>query len=180
MDLFLLLNAEPRLFAIDQQTFVQMGWVLLNACVLAFILSKLLYKPVLNILNNRKARIEDDVESAKKSKAEALQLKSDYEQRMKDIAQEKDGILEAARKLADDKSKEQMAEAKSEVETLKNRAHKEIEMEQERAKAEMKQAVINVSTLMATKFLSRTIDAEAHEKLFEETMAELEGMTWHN
>ena len=44
----------------------------------------------------------------------------------------------------------------------------------------MKQAVIDISSLMVTKFLTRTIDADAHEQLFKETMAELEEMAWHN
>ena len=182
MDPFFLLQSLPpgRLFAIDEQTIAQMVFILINAAVLAFVLSKLLYKPVLKILTDRRERIQAEVESAEQNKADAIKLKAEYEQKMKDITSEKNEILEAARKLASEKSKEQMAEAKSEADALRTRAQKEIELEQERAKSEMKQAVIDISSVMVTKFLTRTIDAEAQEQLFNETMAELEEIKWHN
>jgi F-type H+-transporting ATPase subunit b len=179
---FFLLEALPpnRMFALDQQTIVQMIFVLVNAIVLAFVLSKLLYKPVLQILHDRKKRILSDVRAAEEDKAEALKLKAQYEKIMMDVEQEKQEILEAARKAATERKNEQLAEARSEAEAVKARAYKEIEMEQDRAKSEMKQAVINVSSVMVTKFLTQTIDADIHDQLFNETMAELEEISWHS
>ena len=181
MDPFILLQfPEGRMFALDAQTLISMGIVLFNIAILAFVLSKLLYKPVLKILSDRQERILDEIRSAENSKSEALKLKAEYENILKNVEQEKNNILESARKLAEDKSKERLAEARNEAETVRVRAQKEIELEQERAKGEMKQAVIDISSLMVTKFLTRTIDAEAHEQLFNETMAELEEIAWHN
>jgi len=181
MDPFFLLYTPPgRMFALDPQTFIQMLFIIVNVAILALILTKILYKPVIKILNDRRERILAEVEDAEKNKAEALQLKSKYEEIMKGVEQEKYDILETARKLAAEKSKEQLAEARDEADALRVRAHKEIEMEQDRAKSEMRQAVIDVSSVMVTKFLSRTIDADTHEQLFNETMAELEEIAWHN
>lgn len=177
---FLGVVAEPRVFGLDLQTLVQIVLILINVGFLAFILSKLLYKPVLQILHDRRAGILASVQAAEKDKAEALKLKSQYEQMMKDIEQEKYDILDAARKQAAERSREQMAEAKSEADAVKSRALKEIELEQERAKSEMKQAVIDISSSMASKFLVRNMDEAAHEQLYNETMAELEEIAWHN
>jgi F-type H+-transporting ATPase subunit b len=171
---------EPQVFGLNQQTFVTAVLVLINAIVLAAVLTKLLYKPVLNILQERRARILEDVQTAEKEKADAMKLKAEYEQALKAVEQEKQDILSAARKLADDKGKEQIAEAKQEADTLKARAQKDIELEQDRVKGEMKQAVIDVSSLMVSKFLTRTIDEQTHEQLFNETMAELEEIAWHS
>jgi F-type H+-transporting ATPase subunit b len=157
-----------------------MLFIIVNVAILALVLTKILYKPVIKILNDRRERILAEVEDAEKSKAEAYQLKTKYEEIMKGVEQEKYDILETARKLAAEISKEQLAEAQDEANALRARAHKEIEMEQERAKSEMKQAVIDVSSVMAAKFLSRSIDADTHEQLFNETMAELEEIAWHN
>jgi F-type H+-transporting ATPase subunit b len=169
-----------RVFGLDQQTLITAILVLINAAILAFVLTKLLYKPVLNILHERRAKILEDVQTAEKEKADALKLKAEYEQALKAVEQEKQDILSAARKLADDKGKEQIAEAKHEAETIKARAQKDIELEQERVKGEMKQAVIDVSSLMTSKFLTRTMDESTHEQLFNETMAELEGIAWRS
>ena len=179
--LFLLQNVpDGRMFGLDQQTFVQMVILIINVAVLALILSKLLYEPILKVLNDRKARILDEVESAEKNKADALQLKADYEQAIKGIEQEKYDILDAARKQATEMREQQIAEARNEAEAVKARARKDVEMEQERAKSEMKQAVISASSAIAAKFLARNIDADTHEQLFNETMAELEEIAWHN
>ena len=177
-----LLEAGPiaRMFAIDPQTFSQVGFILVNVAVLAFVMSKLLYKPVTKILEERKARIHEEIETAEKDKVEALKLKEQYEKILKDVEQEKLEILESARKVADERKNEQLAEARTEAENLKNRAKKEIEQEQERAKSEMKQAVIDASSAIAAKFLARNIDAATHEQLFNETMAELEEVAWHS
>jgi len=178
---FFLLESLPdgRLFALDQQTVVQIVIVSVNVIVLAIVLSKLLYKPVLQILFDRRARVLNDIQAAQKDKADALKLKDQYEQLMQDADQEKFDILDAARKQALEASNEQLALARNDAEAVKSRAFREIELEQDRAKSEMKQAVIDISSVMVTKFLSRTITAEEHEQLFNETMAELEEIAWH-
>jgi F0F1-type ATP synthase membrane subunit b/b' len=53
-------------------------------------------------------------------------------------------------------------------------------MERERAADEMKKSVIEISSAIAAKFLTKSIDADEHEKLFNETLAELEGIAWHS
>jgi F-type H+-transporting ATPase subunit b len=177
---FLLSNPPGRMFGLDQQMFIQMLFIFINVSILALILSKLLYKPIINILANRRERIQKEVAEAEQNRAEAIRLKAEYEQIMSGAEQEKYDILETARKMAADKSKEQIAEARVEADALRVRAHKEIEMEQERAKSEMRQAVIDVSSVMVAKFLTRTIDEETQQRLFDEAMAELEELAWHN
>ena len=178
---FFLLESLPdgRLFALDQQTAVQIAFVLVNMIVLAVVLSKLLYKPVLQILFDRRARVLGDIQAAQKYKADAIQLKEQYEQLMKDADQEKLQILETARKYAIEASNEQLTIARNDAEAIKTRAFREIELEQDRVKSEMKKAVIDISSIMVTKFLTRTITPEEHEQLFNETMTELEEIAWH-
>jgi len=182
MDLFFMLQTVPpgRLFGLDLQTVVQISAVLINVGLLAFIMSKLLYKPVLQILHDRRARILDEIQTAQKNKEDALVLKAEYEEIMKTVAEEKQQILDDARKQALERTQEQLAEARVEAEAVKARAQKEISLEQERAKSELKKTVIDVSSLMASKFLSKAIDTDIHDQLFDEVMAELEDIAWHN
>jgi len=182
MDVLILLQTLPDapIFGLNQQTFITMIIILINTCILAFVLSKLLYKPVLQMLHDRRARILEEIQTTQKNKEDALKLKAEYEQMMMGITEEKQQILEAARKQAAERSQEQLAEARSEAEVVKARALKEIALEQERAKSEMKQTVIDLSSLVASKFITKAIDADSHDQLFNETMAELEEMAWHN
>jgi F0F1-type ATP synthase membrane subunit b/b' len=46
-------------------------------------------------------------------------------------------------------------------------------MEQERVKDEVRQSIIEISSLMAQRFVARTMDNDIQDKLFTEVMAEL-------
>jgi len=53
-------------------------------------------------------------------------------------------------------------------------------MEQDRAESEIKQSVLALSTAMAAKFLAASMDEAAHDRLFDETLRELEGVSWQS
>ena len=180
--LFYLLTTVPqeRLFGLDGQTIVSFVIQLISVVVLFVVLKKLLHKPVGDFLKKREDRIEGDLAFVEDEKTKATKFKLEYEQKLKDIEQEKNEILDAARKLASDRAKESENAAKVEAETIRARAIKDIELEQERAKAEVKRAVIETSSVMVAKILKRSIDEKVHEELFNETMAELEEVAWHN
>jgi len=71
-------------------------------------------------------------------------------------------------------------EAKAEADALRARAAKEIELEQERVKAEIRQEILDVSAIIAEKYMKRAIDKDIHEMLFTETMADLEAVSWQS
>ena len=55
-----------------------------NFIILCAILGFFCYKPVLKVLDDRKARIKNDLDSAAQSKAAAEELKVSYEAQLKD------------------------------------------------------------------------------------------------
>jgi F-type H+-transporting ATPase subunit b len=169
-----------RIFDLDQQTVISAVIVLFNVALLAFIMSKLLYKPVRQMLFDRTNRIREQLRHAEESVQSADTMKAEYEQALKGVDTERNEILEAARKLAADRTREQEAEARTAAEAIKSRAMREIEQERARANDEIKRAVIDISTVMVSKFLTKEMDAETHDRLFEETLAELEGVAWHS
>ena len=176
---FVLLNtAEPRrflpMFDLVQQTFIQMGPYLVSFGVLVFFFVRFLYKPVKDILQKRADSIESDIQEAIANKASAEELRTLYEQKIKDIETERNVILEEARKEATARLNQILGEAKTEAQITRDRAKRDIAAEQERVKAEIHQAIIDISTDMAAKLVSATIDKNAHDRLFAEAMDELE------
>jgi len=178
----LLLENIPagRVFGLDQQTLIQIGIQFFNVSLLAFVMARLLYKPVRDFMSKRADRIKVQMESAEDDMAKASELKAKYEKKIKDINMERDEILDTARKLATEKSKQLLAEAKSETDAIKARATQNIKMEQERAKEEMRQTIIEVSSAMAEKYITLAINKDAHDRLFAEAMSELKEMTFSN
>ena len=167
-----------RVFGIDQQTLIQIIANIINVAVLAAFLAYLLYKPVRNILNKRTSKIQGQLLQAEEELEKATELRHKYEQRMEEVEREREEILGEARKVAADSSRRLLAEAKKEADTVRERAAANVEMEWERAENDMRTAIIDVSAVMAEKFVSLAINKETHDRLFTETISDLEGMTW--
>jgi F-type H+-transporting ATPase subunit b len=66
-----------------------------------------------------------------------------------------------------------LEEAKAEADVIRERAQKNVEMEQERVKEEIRLSIIDISTVMAQKFVTREMDRETQDKLFNEVINEL-------
>lgn len=165
---------------LDSQFIFSLIIQLINTCILCFLLAKLLYIPVLNFLNARKERIANQMDETKKALDEAKTLKMQYELKLEDIEHERSEILEQARAAASKNSQQIISQAKSEAETIKNRAQLDIEREQEKAKDEVRKQIIQVSTAISEKFIAANISDAEQEKLVEDTIKDLEGVTWLN
>ena len=177
--LFLLSTVpEGRLFALDLQTLIGIAIQLVNALVLAAILSFLLYKPVRNFLQKRIDRISGQIKSTEAKLAEADALKAHFEQKMREVERERAEILEGARKVAAEKRGELIDEAKKDADSLRERARLEMQREQERVKDEIRRYIIQASSAMAKKILTHTIDQDTQNRLFDQTIAELEETPW--
>ena len=178
--LFLASVPDSPPFGLNGQTFIQVAANLINVGLLAFVVAHFLYRPVREILRKRTERIQGQISQAADDMAEANELKRQYEQKMQEAARERDEILAEARKLAAETSQRLVAEAKKDADAIRARATANIDMEWERAEAGMRTAIIDVSAIMAEKFVKLAINDETHDRLFDETIADLEGMSWRD
>lgn len=80
-------------------------WQIVNFLILLFILNKLLYKPMLQMLDDRKKSIEDAINSAETAKAEAEALRKEYETRLAEAKKEAQDIIAKATKLGEEMKK---------------------------------------------------------------------------
>jgi len=159
---------------------ISIGIQLLNVIILFVLLTWLLYKPVTKFLQGRADRIAGELKQAADDMSKADGLKAEYEQKLKEIAVEKDAIIEVARKKAAEKAAQILAEAKTEADEIKARASQQAEAELKRVEDGVKNTIIEVSTAMSEKFIAIAMDKETHDKLFKETMIELEEVTWQS
>jgi F-type H+-transporting ATPase subunit b len=174
--IILLLNAapEPRLFGMDQQTFLAIVPHLFNFILLAVLLTFILYKPVRAFLHERADSIARELDEAEAARTAALALKDQYEHRLKTIEMERTVILEDARKLAIERRNRDMAETKKEIDALKMRAGQEIAAERDRIQDQVEQAIVEISCEIAGKLLTANVDPAVHKRLFDEALAELD------
>ena len=169
---------EGRVFGLDQQTFIDVAIQLFNACILAAALGYILYKPVREFMEKRTARIQGEIDDAAAQRAQADALKAQYEKKLAQIDLERAEILEAARLAASERSKQILDEARGEAAAIKRRTQESIADERERLAQEVRLQIIEVSSLMAAKFVEHAIDESTQDRLFDETMAQLEDARW--
>jgi F-type H+-transporting ATPase subunit b len=169
---------EGRLFGLDAQTLFIFSVQLLNACILATALSYILYKPVQNFLQRRADKIQGQLDQAASEMAEASKLKHQYETSLREIEQERGDILAEAYKQAADKQREMIYEARKDSEALREQARADVQREQEHIQEALRMHIIDVSSVMAEKFITKNIDKETQDRLFAETLHELEEAAW--
>ena len=175
-----MLSALPdgRVFGLDQQTLVQIVANTLNLAFLAVVLTFLLHKPVRKFMAARTQRITSQVENAALEAQKAQELRAEYEKKLAEIAIEREEILERARRAAAENSKQIVAAAKAEAVAIHERTAAEIEHERELVRAQMKQVIIEVSAEMTEKILQAKVDEQTYERMFEQTLGEMEHTQW--
>lgn len=169
---------EGYVITLDKQLLIQICIQLVNTGILCFVLSKLLYSPVLNFLNARKERVASQIDEAEAKLKEAELLKAQYEAKLKDIDNERNEILESARDSAKKNSRQIISDARKEADLIKNRAEKDIANEREKAKDDIKKQIIEVSSEMSRRYIAKEISAAEQEQLFEDTLKEMEDLEW--
>ncbi len=151
---------------------------LVSICIIAGILGYFLYEPVKKFMHERQERIAKQIKDAENIEKEAIQLKSDYEEKLSKINVERTEILEDARKRATNMESEIIAQAKEEATKIKQRAILDIEREEARARDDIRTQIIELSTSMAGRIVDVSIDDETQNKLLDEVISSLGEVKW--
>jgi F-type H+-transporting ATPase subunit b len=173
-------NWAGRLFDLDGQTAISIGLQLMNVSVLAVLLTVILYSPVREFMAKRSAKIANQLREADENKTAALELRDEYEKRLANIEAEKSEILAAVRADANANANRIIDEASKEAATVRERAKNDAQAEMDSVKEEVRLHIIEVSTVLASKFVQNAIDAATQERLFNEALSELGRATWPN
>lgn len=171
---------DSYILTLDSQLIYGIIIQLISTGILCTILSKLLYKPVTKFLQKRKENIENNINEANTKLSQAEALKFEYEIKLKDIEKEKSAILEDARNRAKQNEAQIIEDAKKEAEAIKNRAMIDIQREKDKVKEEIRLQIIEVSSLVASKFISKSINEQEQDKLIDQVIADLGEVKWKN
>ena len=143
----------------DFKPVVTISWELLfqiiNTVILFLVLKKLLFKPVLNIIEKRENMIQDDLAAGAKAKNDGKE------------------IIKQATSRAEEKSNQIIADAQAEASSLKSKATKEIAQQKEQAIAEIRNDISDIAILAASKVLEEDIDKSKHEDLIQKFIKEV-------
>lgn len=138
---------------------------IINFAILLAILTKLAWKPLVQAIEDRKNKIESDLAGAEKEKTAAEQLRAEYQQQLAEARNQAQAIIEKATKLAEQTKEQILDEARAENARLLKAAQDQIAIERDRALAEMRSEVVNLSIAAASKIIGQNLDVTANAKL---------------
>jgi len=104
---------------------------IINFLILVAILTKVAYKPLMKVLEDRKNKIAESMESAEREKIAAAQLKSEYQDLLVEARTQAQAIVEKAMKLAEQSKDEILESAREENARLLKIAQEEIARERD-------------------------------------------------
>lgn len=146
---------------------------LVNFLILAILLYKLLYKPILGILENRKEKIEKGLKDAEKLGEELERTKELQVREVNKAKIEARGIIENAQKLAEMSGQEIKGKTKREVEKLITAARTQILDEKEKMMAEARKEIASLVLNISEKVFRKMVDTKMNQKLIEESIRDI-------
>jgi len=148
--------------------------------VLFFFLSKWAMPRINGILEERRKRIQGDLEKAEQAKNEAENLLSDYREQLAGAREDANRIIEEARRTAEAMRKDLMAKAEQEYQGIVGRAQEEIRAERDRVFQELKTQVGELSLALAGRVVGETLDKTRQLRLVDDYIKELEELAPSN
>ncbi|MBR6825858.1 MAG: F0F1 ATP synthase subunit B [Oscillospiraceae bacterium] len=138
-----------------------------NLLLLYWLMKKFLFGPIRVMIVERQKEIDDLYADANQSKADAAELKDQYEARLAEANEEKEEILRTAYRKAQLREEEILREAQDKAAATLKRADAQIELEKKRALNEIKDDVSTMAVDIASAVLSRDIRPKEHTALID-------------
>ena len=150
-----------------------MVWTLITFGIAVFILWKFAFGPLQKIIDERRAGIQESMDVAEQTRAEALRLLDEYKATLAKVRGDAEEILERSRTTGEHAKAEIMAEAKAQSERMLTQAHEQIERDMRAAVRELKGQIAELTALATEKVTARSLSDADRTRFIDDALAEL-------
>jgi F-type H+-transporting ATPase subunit b len=140
------------------------------------IMAKMVWPQILKGLNDREAKIKEEIESAELARQQAKDALEQYQQSLAQARAEAQKMLESTKAQQAALAAELKAKADAEVAALREKAMRDIETAKRAALAEIYGQATTLATTMAGKILSRQVSTDDTQRLLDESVSQLQSM----
>lgn len=141
---------------------------LLSTGVLLLLFKKFLWIPVQQYFQKRADFIESQIEDAKTSQEKAKQLMLESEEQARQSAKEYYDIIARAKDDALRVRDTMIAKAKEEAARKIEQAERQIEVEKQQAREEMKKEMVDIAIEAATRVMSKEMNSKENQQMVED------------
>lgn len=150
-------------------------WSAVNIIILFILLKIFLFKPINKIMDERTRSIQEDIDSAKKSREEAEALKQEYAEDISGAKAEAQKIIMKAHEDAEAEKAVILQKSQEEADQLVSDANKAIESKRKRVLAQAQTQIADLAIEAASKIIGENVDDEKNRRLVDEFLSEEEG-----
>jgi F-type H+-transporting ATPase subunit b len=149
-------------------------WTIATFLVLAGLLAKFAWRPLLAALDARQDAIRKSLDEAKQARQELERLNVESARILAQARTEAESILTATRTDANQFREELKQKARAEAAVIVKNAERQIELETARAVQQIRQEAVDLSVTIASKLLQRNVSKDDNMRLIEDTFRQIE------
>jgi F-type H+-transporting ATPase subunit b len=140
-------------------------WMTISFLILLFLLGKFAWKPVLKMLNEREEKINAALNEANLAREQMKQLTADNERLLMEAKEERDAILNEARKVSQKMYEDAKAKAQEESQRILASAKDDINVEKQKALTDIRNMIAEISLEIAEKVVEHELsDKQKHQQ----------------
>jgi len=158
---------DSPLVQLDPGLFV---WTILTFLVLLGVLAKFAWNPLLKMLKDREELIRSSLEDAEKAKMELERLNTEGQDIINKARSAAQTILSEGKAASSKMKEETLNSAKEQAKVILTEAEKQIQIEKDKAIAEIKSEVVDLSLSVATKLIKKNISREDNQALIDDSL----------
>jgi F-type H+-transporting ATPase subunit b len=136
--------------------------------ILFFFMGKWVLPRIGTLLDERREKIQGEMEKAEASRVEADAELARYREQLANAREESNRIIEEARRTADQLRVDLQTKAEQEADATVARAQEEIRAERDRVFQELRSQVADIAVVLAGKVVGAELDRASHERLIDE------------
>jgi F-type H+-transporting ATPase subunit b len=138
---------------------------------LLLVLGKFAWRPIVDALEKREKRVEEQIASAEQANVDARKILAEYQTRLSQAEAEVRAILERGRREAEDLGRQMLNQTREESRHEKERALREIDAAAAGALKELAERSADLAVELAGKIVQTKMDRAEHAKLIEQAVA---------
>jgi F-type H+-transporting ATPase subunit b len=148
-------------------------WTIVTFLVLVALLAKFAWRPLLQALDKRQQAIRKSLDDADRAKQELERLHQESAQIVAQTRVEAESIISRSRADAERLREEMKQAARTEAATIVRNAERQIQLETEHARQQIRREAVDLSVMIASKLIRRNISKEDNERLIDEALKQL-------
>jgi F-type H+-transporting ATPase subunit b len=150
-----------------------MFWTLITFVILFAILGKLVFPKIVAEVEKREKALEEAIQGAKRDREEAARALAEQQKQIEGARFEAQKIIVEGRQAGEKVRATMIEETHQQQQAMLERARREIEMEKEKAIAELRREAIELAIAGASKVIEKNLDDESNREIVESFLASI-------